>query len=299
MSNFKNRVFGCVMVKALNASYNADFSQQPRRLPNGTVYATDKVLKYSIRNYFKQALGERVFYFSSHNKDFQPRNLDETYAYHFDAKTAKDKKKVLENLFTCLDVRLFGGTYASKNANLSIHGSCQITPALNRFPEQMIYSEQIMSPFRNSSKSDSMQTTLGTQSRLQEGHYVHHFSLNPKNIESFKEQLPNLQLLSQEDVRKLKEALRRGVTYYDSASKIGCENELMIWLELKEGEQMVLPSFVELIEMTEDKVLDLSALSRILQRPDVLAATEKLEIYTNIPKESIKGLMEHAQLLAL
>ena len=26
-------------------------------------------------------------------------------------------------------------------------------------------------------------TTLGSQSRLEEGHYVHHFSVNPKNIE--------------------------------------------------------------------------------------------------------------------
>ena len=41
MNDFKNRVFGCVIVKAVNANYNADFTHQPRTLPDGTVYATD------------------------------------------------------------------------------------------------------------------------------------------------------------------------------------------------------------------------------------------------------------------
>ena len=33
MSNtFKNRVFGCVVIKSVNSNYNADFSHQPRTL---------------------------------------------------------------------------------------------------------------------------------------------------------------------------------------------------------------------------------------------------------------------------
>ena len=52
MSNtFKNRVFGCVVIKSVNSNYNADFSHQPRTLPDGSVYATDKALKYTVRNY--------------------------------------------------------------------------------------------------------------------------------------------------------------------------------------------------------------------------------------------------------
>ena len=38
MTEFKNRVFGCVAVKAINSNYNADFSGQPRTLPNGKVF---------------------------------------------------------------------------------------------------------------------------------------------------------------------------------------------------------------------------------------------------------------------
>ena len=53
---FNNRVFGCVVVKSINSNYNADFSGQPRTLPDGTVYATDKALKYAIRNYWMKKM---------------------------------------------------------------------------------------------------------------------------------------------------------------------------------------------------------------------------------------------------
>ena len=75
---------------------------------------------------------------------------------------------------------LFGALLRPGKKNISIHGTCQITHGLNRFPEDVIYSEQIMSPFRNPG-DEQRNTTLGSQSRLEEGHYVHHFSVNPKN----------------------------------------------------------------------------------------------------------------------
>ena len=125
---FKNRVFGCAIIKSVNSNYNADFSHQPRTLPDGTVYATDKALKYTIRNYMdKNWPQEKIFYFKSLNEDMQPRDLDQNYVRHFGEFPKSDKKDeskarkvILENLLSCLDVRLFGGTFASKNANLSI-----------------------------------------------------------------------------------------------------------------------------------------------------------------------------------
>ena len=65
MNSFNNRVYGCAIIKSVNSNYNADFSGQPRKLPNGKVYATDKALKYTVRNYLKEVLGERIFYFKS------------------------------------------------------------------------------------------------------------------------------------------------------------------------------------------------------------------------------------------
>lgn len=285
MTAFNNRVYGAAIIKSINSNYNADFSGQPRKLPNGIVYATDKALKYSVRNYWNDALGEKIFYFKSLNEEMFPRTLDETYALHFGDFKEKDKNKlrleVLGNILKCLDVKLFGGTYAGKT-NISIHGTCQITHGLNKFTENVIYSEQIMSPFRNSNeaKADSTMTTLGSQSRLQEGHYVHHFSVNPKNIEEDVRRVQG-EGLTESDIAKLKEGLRKGATYYDSAAKAGTENELMLWVQLRPESKAVLPSFVSLIDINENKEIDLSKVTAMLSATHVKSEIEKIEIYYN------------------
>jgi CRISPR-associated protein Csh2 len=75
--SYKNRVFGCVIVKSINSNYNADFSNQPRTLPDGTVYATDKALKYTIRNYWdKMYSDDKVFYFTRSDANGNPKTLD-------------------------------------------------------------------------------------------------------------------------------------------------------------------------------------------------------------------------------
>jgi len=286
MSNsFNNRVFGCAIIKSINSNYNADFSHQPRTLPDGTVYATDKVLKYSVRNYWGKVLNEKVFYFKSLTDEMSPRTLDETLEKHFGKIEDSDKNKlrlnVLKNILTCLDVRLFGGTYAGKT-NISIHGTCQITHGVNRFPENLIYSEQIMSPFRNPSEknAESTMTTLGTQSKLKEGHYVHHFSVNPKNIADDVNRV-GAEGLTSDDIEKLKEGLRKGVSYYDSAAKAGTENEVLFWVQLKEGSKIVLPSFVELVDVTAEGTIDFAKITMLLSKEHISSDIEKIEIYYN------------------
>lgn len=292
---FTQRVFGCAIIKSINSNYNADFSHQPRTLPDGTVYATDKALKYTVRHYFKTFFPEeKLFYFRSLSKDMQPRTLDETYEHLFDAIPKQAKKEelrkiVAKNLLNCLDVRLFGGTFAGAT-NLSLHGPLQITHGVNRYVEGIIYSEQIMSPFRNpgEKQADSTMTTLGTQSKLKEGHYVHHFSVNPHNLNDLAT-LSGGQNVLNSDIEKLKEALSKGATLYDSAAKAGTENELLLWVQLKPGSSLVLPSFVEKISVAEDRVIDLSEVSAILGRPGVADQIEKIEIFCD-PLVELKGV---------
>lgn len=285
---FEKRVFGCAIIKAINANYNADFSRQPRTLPDGTVYATDKALKYSIRNFIRCCYPEeKVFYFKSLDSQMQPRDLEQTYVKFFKENSKAGKKdepktriEILHNLLKCVDIRLFGGTFASKAANLSMHGCVQITHGVNRFPEGVIYSEQISSPFRNSNEEnlDSMQTSLGTQFKLQEGHYVHHFSINPGNLKEYAA-LASSTGITVDDVDKLKEAMRKGVTFYDSAAKSGCENELLLWVELKAGSMLVLPSFVDLITINEDREIDLAKIKALLEKEEVKSQIEKVQVY--------------------
>ena len=232
--NFNKRVFGCAVVKAVNSNYNADFSGQPRTLPDGTVYATDKAFKYTLKNFIKNLHPDQtVFYFKSLNDKMNPISLDETYKKYF-TDFPKDKKamkkEVAKNLLSCVDIRLFGATFAGQT-NISIHGPVQINHGVNIWHENNIFSEQITAPFSNKSNDKDAEkgmTTIGRQSKLQEGHYLHHFSINPYNLtEIHKLAGEGAKNISDEDINLLKEAMRQGATLYDSAAKSGTDNELL------------------------------------------------------------------------
>lgn len=117
-------------------------------------------------------------------------------------------------------------------------------------------------------------TTLGTQSKLKEGHYVHHFSVNPKNIEADANRVDSVDL-TDDDISKLKEGLRKGVSYYDSSAKAGTENEVLFWVQLKADSKIVLPSFVELIDISLDRKIDFSKLTAILGKEHIKNEIEK------------------------
>jgi CRISPR-associated protein Csh2 len=294
MERFENRVFGCVVVKAINSNYNADFSGQPRTLPNGIVYATDKALKYTIKNYLKTINSTfNVFYFKTLNDSLNPLSLDERYKSLFGdypkKASGKDgvKKIVASNLLSCIDVRLFGATFAGAT-NISLHGPVQISHGMNIWKENNIFTEQILSPFSNKSNNSDAEkgmTTNGRQSRLEEGHYMHHFSINPKTLEELYDILgEKATKLNSDDIDSLKEAMRCGVTWLDSASKIGCENEMLVWVQLKKHSKKVMPSLDTLIEMEPDKknekvVFDFNKFSSYLQQ--ISEDVEKIEIYRN------------------
>lgn len=288
---YKNRIFGAAIVKAVNSNYNADFSGQPRTLPDGRVYATDKAFKYTVKNYIKDNYtNEKVFYFKRLNDEFNPLTLDDTYAKVFPVnRDTKDKKVVAKDILSCIDIRLFGATFAKKGKGgtmaLSVHGPVQINHGTNIWHENNIFSEQITAPFSSPGETDKEMTTIGRQFKLQEGHYLHHFSVNPKNLEEVvKLAGTDAQNLTDEDINKLKEALRKGATYYDSASKAGTENELLIWVQLNENSKLVLPNFTQLIGMKMEKqdgkvVLDLLKLTETLSKHE--NEIEKIEIFVN------------------
>lgn len=294
MEKYNKRIFGSIVVKAINSNYNADFSGQPRTLPNGKVYATDKALKYAIKNYIKDVyLQEKVFNFKRLSKDLIPFDLSTAYLEMFKKEVKNEKRQeILKNLLMCIDVRLFGATFAPKgkgieDKNISIHGPVQINHGVNIWKEDNIFSEQILSPFRNpgESSTESVATTLGRQSKLQEGHYVHHFSVNSQNLLDITALAgTGTEELSDEDINKLKEAMRRGVTYYDSAAKAGSENEILVWVELVGNSKLVLPNFTSLVKIKDEKedsraVFDFKALTDILAKND--AEIGKIEIYYN------------------
>lgn len=321
MTEFKNRVFGCAVVKSINANYNADFSGQPRTLPSGSVYASDKAFKYTVKNYLKDVYeNEKILGFKRYNqvKEFIPYSLVEAFCKMFpdlmeitEKKAKKDesrdeekessesfkikcsKKEVAKALLSCFDVRTFGFTFAGKgkdrkdNIAISVHGPVQVLYGVNLWTKGRIYTDQIMSPFRNPDdrSEDKQASTLGRQSRLDEGHYLHHFSVNPKNLSDIAMMAGDgCQILSDDDINKLKEAMRRGATWYDSASKAGCENEMLVWVQLKDTSKIVLPNFSTLIVLKDEKkdgkcVYDFDKLTDILK--GVKDEIDSIEVYFN------------------
>lgn len=312
MAEFKKRVYGCAIVKAINSNYNADFSGQPRTLSDRIVYATDKAFKYSIKKYLKDAYENvEVFYMKTLNDNMNPRSLNERYENLFRAKPKDETKKdVVKNLLSCLDVKLFGATFAGCT-NISVHGPVQINHGINIWKDNYIYSEQITSPFRNEASNkasntdddpdtENSMTTIGRQSRLEEGHYLHHFSVNPGNLDDISNIVGEGVKLSAADIEKLKVGMRRGVTWYDSASKAGCENEMLVWVELKEGSKLVLPSFATLINLEEEKdkdngkcVYDFEALTNKLE--DIKSSVESVEVYYNKQTCILKNLTKEVK----
>jgi len=307
MTKFNNRVFGAAIVKAVNSNYNADFSGQPRTLPSGQVYATDKAFKYTLKNYIKDVYsGEKVFYFKRLNEDFNPLTLEKTYQEVF-PDSQGDKKLVAKDILSCIDVRFFGATFAMKankgNIAISIHGPIQINHGINIWHENNIFSEQITAPFSSPGEKDKEMTTIGRQSKLEEGHYLHHFSVNPKNLTDItKIAGEGTDLLSEEDINKLKEAMRRGATYYDSAAKSGTENEFLLWIQLKETSKLVLPNFTQLIKMGNEKkedkvVLNLEELKSKLEKH--INDIEKIEIFRNSASIKVENEPENAKIFDL
>lgn len=304
---YKNRAYGFVVIKAINSNYNADFSGQPRTLPNGQVYATDKALKYTVRNYLKDNYTkEKVFYFKRLNEEMKPLSLDHAYTYVFpehkdlDVKNKDTKSIVIKDILSCIDIRLFGSTFAKKakggNIAISIHGPVQINHGVNIWNEGNIFSEQITSPFNSKEDSSNEQTTIGRQSKLEEGHYVHHFSINPKNIEEIVAHgEKGTQTLSENDIVLLKEGLRKGATYYDSAAKAGTENEILFYVELKERFKLVLPNFTEMVKISDSKkdgkrYFDMENIKVELEKyPNDI---EKCEIYYNVNNTEVTNLPE-------
>lgn len=311
-NSFSNRVYGCTIVKAINSNYNADFSHQPRTLPDGTAYATDKALKYLIRNFWVRMFPEEnVFYFKRFNENMNPLDIDGAYTRMFEKIEAKtDKAKVLRNLLGAIDIKFFGATFANKQGqkmSVSIHGPLQIGHGVNRYPESLVYPEQIMSPFGDpkGDNTEASASTLGTQYKLAEGHYVHHFSLNPSNIDSHLEQLgDDTAGISADDVEKLKQAMRSGATYFDSSAKAGIDNELLLWVQLRPESKVVLPTFTQMIKVerrnpNEKTVIDLSELTALLGSPRYEGAIEKIELYYDKPLTEVTNPPAEAQIFAL
>ena len=67
-------------------------------------------------------------------------------------KRYKNTEEVLKNIFTAIDVKNFGATFAEAGNNISITGAVQIGQGFNKYVDTDAEEQQILSPFRDEQK---------------------------------------------------------------------------------------------------------------------------------------------------
>ena len=231
------RVYGVIGIKSVMSNWNADFEGNPKSISDGKIFGSDKALKYPMKKMW-QSEGEKVLYIKSFKEDekdkkLRPRSLKERYEYIFgveDLKKQKESNVVLKNLFTAIDVKNFGATFAEADNNFGITGAVQIAQGFNKYDDSQTEEQQILSPFRDGTKDNADQSTLGTKIVSNEAHYAYHFAINPDAYTEYVE-MGVTEGYTEEDYEKFKKAALTSATSFNTNSKVGCENELAVFVE--------------------------------------------------------------------
>lgn len=292
------RVYGVICVSAIMANWNADFTGFPKTTLEGNIFGSDKALKFPMKKIWENT-GEKVLYIKSmklsetkEGVSLVPKSLKERYQQIFnieDLKKEKNSSKVITNLFSAIDVKNFGATFAEEGNNISITGAVQIGQGYNIFEETEPEAQQILSPFRDGSfkdgKEEARNSTLGTKIITPEAHYCYPFVINPLAYKEYKE-LGFTDGYTEDDYKKFKNAATSSVTAYATNSKLGCENELTIFIET--DEDLYLPNldrYVEFKKINNKNIYKIS-LNNLLK--DISDKVNKIEIYYNTETTEIE-----------
>lgn len=280
----KNRVYGIIGISAVRSNWNADFTGRPRTSAKGDIIATDKPLKYAMRKYWNNE-DDNAFYFKTMNENMNPRTMKERYESLFEPLAdANSQQDVMRNLFSCIDVMNFGATFAESKYSFSITGAVQIQQGFNLYDSAEIEVLDILSPFRNPNNkkdgTEKTQNTKGEQVVADECHYVYPFSVDPNNYSEFLN-LDNFNGYTEKAYLKFKDAARIAVTALTSCTKAGCNNELAIFVELKEDSKAYIPTLADYVrfEKGADKnTYDVTSMNFLSDMADEI---ESIEIYYN------------------
>lgn len=304
----KKRIYGIIGIRSIMANWNADFTGFPKTLSSGEVFGSDKALKFPMKKMW-DAMGEKVLYIKSWKVDeskkdeisTRPKSLRERYDEIFETNLKEEKNKlgVIKNLFQAIDVKNFGATFAEEKNNIGITGAVQIGQGMNKYEDTFAEEQQILSPFRDGSKDkedgEANQSTLGTKIVSNEAHYFYPFTINPDTYEEFIK-MGVTDGYTEEDYKKFKDAALTSATYYNSNSKLGCDNEFAIFIETKNEYYLPnLDQYVKFEKSEEGKNVIELCFDKLLN--DCGENILSVEIYYNdlnvLVKHNIKGAKEY------
>lgn len=289
------RVYGVIGIKAKMANWNADFTGRPKSMSNGDIFGSDKALKYPMKKMWEND-GKKVLYIKSWkeeisegSKKINPKNIVERYNEFFEKIEKKTSTiEVMKNLFSAVDVKNFGATFAPKDVghNISITGAVQFGQGFNKYDDINIEIQDILSPFQD--KEGASQSTLGTKITVDEAHYFYGFSINPKNYDEYKKLLgDDFKGYTEADYQEFKKVALVSATAYSTNSKFGCENEFALFLECKD-EECYLPDLSDYVKFdSQARNVDLSEVEELIKNK-----FSKVEVFYNPFKLSVKTSLD-------
>lgn len=306
MEKMSNRVYGVIAIKSKMACWNADFSGRPRATSDGSVFGSDKAFKFPIKKMW-ESQGEKVLYVKSYKNEkdsLQARTLAERFSKLFgkNVKDMKDKKEVIQYLFSAIDVQNFGATFAEEKNNISITGAVQVGQGMNQYEDSSTEIIEILSPFTDSKKEDAQNTSIGKKIVSNEAHYFYPFSINPDNYSIYEEEIEGLVGYTKDAYRKFKEACLVAATAYNTNSKAGCENEFAIFIECKEGSKLYLANLDQYIKFEKGEgkdTIDYTVLADLLAQEEIESEIESVEIYYNPYTTQLKGEIKKSSIKSL
>lgn len=300
MEKKTNRVYGVIGIKSKLSNWNADFTGRPKTTSDGNIFGSDKAFKYPIKKMWESE-GEKVLYIKSYKNEkgnLQARTLAERFEQLFgkEVKSIKDKKELLKDLFSAIDVQNFGATFAEGSNNMSITGAVQIGQGLNKYEDSSVEIIDILSPFVDATKKDTAQnTSIGKKIVSNEAHYFYPFSVNPQNYDIYTNEIEDLEGYTKESYEKFKKGCLIAATAYNTNSKVGCENEFAMFIECKENSKLYLANldqYIQFRKQEEKDVIDITELEEILNQEEVKPEIEKVEIYYNTYTTELIGAKE-------
>lgn len=312
------RVYGVIGIKTKMANWNADFTGRPKSTSDGSIFGSDKALKYPMKKMWEND-GKNVLYIKSFKKDKDGNtgvnDLNDRLVnlfYKDSNKKSSDIVKSLKtidlykNLFSCIDVKNFGATFAGAQ-NLSVTGAVQFGQGFNKFENTNVEVQDILSPFADSKAKEKedkknkktendeellvKQNTLGTKITVDEAHYFYGFSINPKAYAEYKNMLDDFKGYTKDDYEEFKKVAKVSATAYNTNSKFGCENEFALFVECKDDE-CYLPDLSDYIKFnSDDKSVDLSDIESMIdgryEKVEVFYNPFKIDIVTKFDKFNI------------
>ena len=319
----EKRVYGVLGISSIMANWNADFTGYPKTISDGSTFGSDKAFKYPMKKMWDNN-GEKVLYIKSMKistkKDknqettvLVPRSLKERYEQIFkveNLKSCNDSREVIKNLFSAIDVKNFGATFAEEGVNLSITGAVQIGQGFNKYEDTCPQEQQILSPFRDASKDsktdekseEGKASTLGTKIVSDEAHYFYPFTITPNAYKGYVE-MGLTDGYTEDDYKKFKKTSLVAATSYATNSKVGCENEFALFVET--NEDVYLPNLSEyitfekgeeknIISITCDELLN--DLEDKIQSVEIYINTYTTELEQNIKKSKIFNIFTEKEI---